>query len=69
MLEDNTLFSYKCDNLYHPEADGGILLTDPALNIDWQIPMEDIILSEKDKKNPLLDESGYLFDYNEDLYV
>ena len=54
VLSERAVFTYKCDNLYHPEADGGILLTDPALNIDWQIPAEQMILSEKDKHHPLL---------------
>ena len=54
VLSERAVFTYKCDNLYHPEADGGILLTDPALKIDWQIPAEAMILSEKDKHHPLL---------------
>ena len=54
VLSERAVFTYKCDNLYHPEADGGILLTDPALHIDWQIPAEQMILSEKDKHHPLL---------------
>ena len=56
VLSERAVFTYKCDNLYHPEADGGILLTDPALHIDWQIPAEQMILSEKDKNHPLLAE-------------
>lgn len=54
VLSETAVFSYKCDELYHPEADGGILLSDPALLIDWQIPVSDRILSEKDKHHPLL---------------
>ena len=54
VLSERAVFTYKCDNLYHPEADGGILLIDPALHIDWQIPTEQMILSEKDKHHPLL---------------
>ena len=54
VLSETAVFSYKCDELYHPEADGGILLSDPALMIDWQIPEEERILSEKDKHHPLL---------------
>jgi len=54
VLSETAIFTYKCDNLYHPEADGGILLTDPALQIDWQVPAEKMILSDKDKKHPLL---------------
>lgn len=56
---------YKCDNFYHPEADGGILILDESLGIDWRIPMEHANLSEKDTKLPLLKEfdSHLLFDY------
>lgn len=54
VLSEKAVFTYKCDNLYHPEADGGILLSDTDLNIDWQIPEEQRILSEKDTKHPLL---------------
>lgn len=56
VLEDNTLFSYKCDNLYHPEADSGMLFNDPALGIDWPKLDMPIVLSEKDKKHPGLSE-------------
>ena len=69
VLSDEAIFQYKCDNYYAPQSEGGIMWNDPALNIDWQIPTEDIILSGKDKKNPLLADSDYLFDYNEDLYA
>ena len=54
VISERALFSYKCDELYHPEADGGILLTDPALGIDWLVPQEKMNLSEKDKRHPLL---------------
>jgi len=54
VLSEQAVFTYKCDNLYHPEADGGLLLSDAELNIDWQVPVEDRILSEKDQKHPLL---------------
>ena len=50
VLSDQAIFTYKCDNLYHPEADGGLLLSDPDLAIDWQVPAELRIISEKDKK-------------------
>jgi dTDP-4-dehydrorhamnose 3,5-epimerase len=56
VLSETAIFTYKCDNLYHPEADGGILLNDPDLGIEWQVPEEARILSEKDKKHPLLKE-------------
>lgn len=54
VLSEKAVFTYKCDNLYHPEADGGLLLSDPALNIDWQVPTEQRIISDKDTKHPLL---------------
>ena len=54
VLSNQAIFTYKCDNLYHPEADGGILLSDPDLAIDWQIPEELRIISAKDTKHPLL---------------
>lgn len=54
VLEDNTLFSYKCDNLYHPEADRGLLFSDPELNIEWPNIGVAIKLSDKDKKHPCL---------------
>lgn len=54
VLSEKAVFTYKCDNLYHPEADGGILLSDPDLHIDWQVPEDERILSEKDTKHPLL---------------
>lgn len=69
VLSDEAIFQYKCDNYYAHKSEGGIMWNDPALNIDWQIPTEDIILSEKDKKNPLLSDSDYLFDFTEDLYA
>lgn len=61
VLSDTATFTYKCDNLYHPEADGGILLSDPDLAIDWQIPEEFRILSDKDKKHPLLRDLPLMF--------
>ncbi len=54
VLEDNTLFSYKCDNLYCPSADRGIKFDDPALGIKWPDIGVEIKLSEKDKKHPCL---------------
>lgn len=58
-LEDNTEFQYKCDNLYEPSAEGGIIWNDPDLKIAW--PVEDPILSEKDKLHPKLNELNSRF--------
>jgi dTDP-4-dehydrorhamnose 3,5-epimerase len=63
VLSPTALFSYKCDNYYAPEYDGGILWNDPAIGIDWQIPENDIQLSEKDTQHPLLKDISY-FDYD-----
>ena len=54
VLEDDTLFSYKCDNFYCPAAERGLQFNDPALGIKWPWPGRDYLLSEKDKKHPLL---------------
>ena len=68
VLSKEAIFQYKCDNFYTPSAEGAIAWNDPALGIDWQIPAEKVILSEKDKHHPLLADAPWLFDYNEDLY-
>lgn len=54
VLSDTAVFQYKCDNYYCPEADGGISIIDPTLDIDWRIDLNEAILSDKDKKHPLL---------------
>lgn len=54
VLEDNTVFSYKCDNYYHPASEGGIKYDDPSLNIDWGLSNDEIELSEKDRVLPYL---------------
>ena len=54
VLSETAVFQYKCDEFYHPEADGGISILDESLGIDWRIPVEKAILSEKDTKHPLL---------------
>lgn len=61
VLSDTATFTYKCDNLYHPEADGGLLLSDPDLAIDWRIPETERILSDKDKKHPFFKDLPIIF--------
>lgn len=63
VLSKEVLFQYKCDHYYAPQSEGGILWNDPDLGIDWRIPAESIILSEKDTKHPLL--KDYLSDFDE----
>lgn len=56
VLSDVAVFQYKCDDYYHPEAEGGIDAFDPELNIAWQTTREDAVVSEKDMKHPKLSE-------------
>jgi len=63
VLSDVAVFQYKCDEFYHPEADGGISILDDSLGIDWLIPTEKAILSEKDTKHPLLKDFVSPFEY------
>ncbi|MBR1494379.1 MAG: dTDP-4-dehydrorhamnose 3,5-epimerase [Acidaminococcaceae bacterium] len=60
VLSDTAEFAYKCDELYHPEDEGGIAWDDPGIGIQWPEAGE-ILLSEKDKKNPTLRECGVRF--------
>ena len=59
VLSDIAIFTYKCDNFYNKESEGGILWNDTDLNIDWKLPTEVIQLSEKDKIQPLFKERNY----------
>jgi dTDP-4-dehydrorhamnose 3,5-epimerase len=68
VLSKTAIFQYKCDNFYHPEADGGISILDNSLGIDWHIPTDHAILSEKDTKHPLLKDFDSPFDFNVSLY-
>ena len=68
VLSNTALFQYKCDNFYHPEADGGINILDETLNINWRIPLADAILSEKDLKHTRLADAILDFDIKDNLY-
>lgn len=68
VLSETAIFQYKCDNYYHPESEGAIAWNDSSLEIDWQIPSDKVLLSDKDSGNPLLKDSPYLFDFNMNLY-
>jgi dTDP-4-dehydrorhamnose 3,5-epimerase len=69
VLEDDTIFAYKVDNYYSPENDRGILFSDEALGIDWQIPHGELKLSEKDKVQPKLADTDDIFDYSVNYYA
>ena len=68
VLTPEVIFQYKCDNFYAPQSEGAIAWDDPDLGIDWGIPADKVILSEKDRHHPRLKDAEWLFDYNEDLY-
>lgn len=68
VLSEEAVFQYKCDNYYHPEADGGISIADSSLGIDWRIDPSAALLSEKDTRHPLLRDFDSPFDINSDLY-
>jgi len=68
VLEDDTIFAYKVDNYYSPQNDRGVLFSDEAIGIDWQVESADLKLSEKDVKQPLL-ENADLFDYEVNYYA
>ena len=56
VLSETAVFQYKCDEFYHHEAEGGISIMDDSLGIDWRIPIDGAVLSEKDTKyHPLRD--------------
>ena len=69
VLEDDTVFQYKCDNFYAPQSEAAIAWDDPALGIDWRIDTASVLLSEKDRRHPLLQDCDCLFDYNIDYYA
>lgn len=69
VLSDIAVFQYKCDNYYHPEAEGGISIADTSLGIDWHTDADKAVLSEKDTRHPLLKDFDSPFDYNTDYYT
>lgn len=68
VLEDDTVFAYKVDNYYSPENDRGIAFDDASLNIDWILNHDELKLSDKDTKQPKLNETNDLFEYGVDYY-
>ena len=68
VLTPEAIFQYKCDNFYNKESEGAVAWDDPQLAIDWKIPFDKVLLSEKDRLNKNIADAEYLFDYNEKLY-
>lgn len=68
VLSETAVFQYKCDSFYAPQVDGGISIKDDSLGIDWKIPTENALLSEKDTKHELLKDFDSPFVYGENLY-
>ena len=69
VLEDDTIFAYKVDNYYSPECDRGIAFDDESLNIDWILKKEELKLSDKDTKQPKLNETNDLFEFGVNYYA
>ena len=65
VLSEDAVFQYKCDNFYAPQADAGISILDASLGIDWGIPMDRAILSEKDTRHPCLKDFDSPFVFGE----
>lgn len=63
VLSDEAVFQYKCDDFYHPEAEGALAWDDETIGINWPIAIEDVILSEKDKHHPCLNDFETPFIY------
>ena len=63
VLSETAIFQYKCDEFYHPEAEGAIAWNDPDIAIQWPITEYDVLLSEKDKKHPFLKDFESPFKY------
>ena len=68
VLSEEAVFQYKCDNFYNKESEGSVAWNDPELDIDWKIPFNKVLLSEKDKLSKNIADADFLFDYNEKLY-
>ena len=68
VLSETAVFQYKCDNFYAPQSEGALAWDDPELGIDWKVPADKVLLSDKDRCHPCLKDADWLFDYNEDLY-
>ena len=61
VLSKTALFTYKCDNFYNKASEGGLLFNDPEVGVDWRVPEDKVVLSDKDKLNPRLAELDECF--------
>ena len=68
VLTDEAVFQYKYDNYYNKESEGAVAWNDPQLAIDWRVPADKVVLSEKDKLSKNIADADFLFDYYEKLY-
>lgn len=68
VLSEEAVFQYKCDNYYNPLSEGALAWNDPFVGIDWTVPIDKIILSDKDRVHPFINDSEELFDYSVDYY-
>ena len=68
VLSEEAVFQYKCDNYYAPQSEGAVAWDDPDLGIDWGVPMDKVILSDKDKAHPRLKDAEDVFDYSVEYY-
>lgn len=69
VLTDDVVFQYKCDSFYAPQSEGALAWDDPDLGIDWRIPADKVVLSEKDRHHSRLKDAEWLFDYGIDYYA
>lgn len=68
VLSDDAIFQYKCDNFYAPQSEAALAWDDPDLGIDWRVPAESVLLSDKDRHHCRLKDAGWLFNYGTDYY-
>lgn len=69
VLSDEVVFQYKCDAFYAPESEGAVAWDDPDLAIDWKVPSDKVVLSDKDGRHPRLKDVELCFDYAVDYYL
>ena len=65
VLSETAVFQYKCDAFYEPQSEGALMWNDPDLAIDWRVPIDKVLLSEKDRNHPRLNDFDSPFVYGE----